>query len=63
MPNQPTKQPIQKPIIRQQLADYLGICTKTLNRFILKYSIDLKPRALIKPKKIMEIIQKFENTN
>jgi hypothetical protein len=48
---------------RQQLAAYLGICTKTLNRFILKHSIDLKPRALIKPKKIMEIIQKYESTD
>lgn len=48
-----------KPMTRQQLASYLGVCPKTLYRFILKHSIRIEPRALIKPKVIQEILQKF----
>lgn len=50
---------LSKPVTRQQLASYLGICPKTLYRFILKHSIRIESRALIKPKVIQEILQKF----
>lgn len=47
---------------REQLAGHLGICSKTLQRFILKHSIKLEARTLIKPKVIQEILQKFHET-
>lgn len=48
-----------KPITRQQLADQLGICTKTLTRFLEKESIEVEPRALLRPKLVSVIIQKY----
>lgn len=57
---QPTSNHFQ-PMTRQQLANYLGICPKTLQRFIIKHSILLEARTLIKPKVIQQIIQKFND--
>lgn len=50
---------VSQPMTRQQLANQMGICSKTLYRFILKHSIKMEARALIKPKVIQEILQKF----
>lgn len=48
-----------KPITRQQLADILGICTKTLSRFLKKEDIPVVPRAMLKSKLVEYIIQKY----
>ena len=48
-----------KPMTRQQVADTLGICTKTLKRFIEKEGIEIEPRALMRPKLVAFIIQKY----
>lgn len=53
----PTNLP--KPMTRQQLSESLGICTKTLKRFLEKESIEVEPRALLRPKLVSFIIQKF----
>lgn len=50
---------LSKPMTRQQVANSLGICTKTLTRFLEKECIDVKPRVLLKPKMVSLIIQKF----
>jgi hypothetical protein len=53
--------PIQlpKPMTRQQVAETLGICTKTLKKFLEKESIEIEPRALLRPKLVEIIIKKY----
>jgi hypothetical protein len=53
----PTQLP--KPMTRQQVAETLGICTKTLKRFLEKEGIEIEPRALLRPKLVSFIIQKY----
>jgi hypothetical protein len=53
----PTNLP--KPKTRQQVADMLGISTKTLTRFLEKENIILEPRILIKPKLVVYITQRY----
>lgn len=48
-----------KPMTRGKLATFLGICTKSLSRFLKKENIEIPPRALLKPKAIVEIIKKY----
>ncbi|MEA5256556.1 hypothetical protein VB264_02100 [Arcicella aquatica] len=48
-----------RPMTRQQLAEQLGISTKTLTRFIQKEGINISPRSLLKPKLASFIFQKF----
>lgn len=48
-----------KPMTRQQLAEELGICTKTLKRFLEKEGVKIEPRALLRAKLIDFIIQKY----
>ena len=48
-----------KPMTRQNLADRLGICSKTLTRFFKKEGIEIEPRALLRPKLVEIIIKKF----
>ena len=48
-----------KPMTRQQLAERLGICTKTLARFLKKEDISIVPRATLKSKLVAYIIQKY----
>ncbi len=44
---------------RQELASILGISTKTLARFLKKEGITVEPRALLKPKLVAFILQKY----
>lgn len=44
---------------RQQIAYFLGICTKTLSRFLAKENIVIEPRLLIRPKMVALIIEKY----
>ena len=48
-----------KPMTRQQVAETLGICTKTLKRFLEKEGVEIEPRALLRPKLIDFIIRKY----
>ena len=48
-----------KPMTRQQLAERLGIRTKTLARFLKKEDISIVPRATLKSKLVAYIIQKY----
>lgn len=48
-----------KPKTRQELASILGISTKTLTRFLKKEGITVEPRALLKPKLVAFILQKY----
>lgn len=48
-----------KPMTRQQVAETLGICMKTLKRFLEKEGVEIEPRALLRPKLITFIIQKY----
>ncbi len=48
-----------KPKTRQELASILGISTKTLARFLKKEGITVEPRALLKPKLVAFILQKY----
>ena len=48
---------LSKPMTRQQVAETLGICTKTLSRFFEKEGIKVEPRTLLKPK-LVELITK-----
>ncbi len=48
-----------KPMTRQQLAEHLGISTKTLSRFLQKEEINIHARVLLKPKFVDIIIQKY----
>jgi hypothetical protein len=52
--------PNSNPMTRQQLADMLGICTKTLSNFLKREEIYLEPRVLIKSKLASSIIQKYQ---
>ncbi|MBC7408258.1 MAG: hypothetical protein H7339_07710 [Arcicella sp.] len=51
---------LPKPMTRQQVADTLGINPKTLSRFLKKEGIEIEPRALLRPKLVTMIIQKFQ---
>ncbi|MFY7827838.1 MAG: hypothetical protein ACOVQ4_11975 [Flectobacillus sp.] len=50
---------LSKPMTRQQLAEKLGICSKTLSRYIKKEGIKVEPRTLLKPKLVELIIKKY----
>jgi predicted transcriptional regulator len=49
----------QKLKTRQQVADLLGISTKTLSRFLKKEGISIEPRTTLKSKLAVFIIQKY----
>jgi DNA-binding XRE family transcriptional regulator len=48
-----------KPMTRQQVADTLGICTKTLKRFLEKEGIEIEPLTLLRLKLVELIIKKY----
>lgn len=47
------------PMTRQQIAETLGISTKTLSRFLKKENIVIEARTLIRPSNAYLIIQKY----
>lgn len=52
---------LHKPMTRQQVAELLGISTKTLTRFIEKECIKVEPRTLLRPKLVSLIIHKYHD--
>jgi hypothetical protein len=49
-----------KPMTRLQVAELLGISTRTLTRFMDKEGIEVEPRALLKPKLVELLVQKYQ---
>ncbi|PWK17068.1 hypothetical protein LV89_04519 [Arcicella aurantiaca] len=50
---------LSKPMTRHQVAETLGICSKTLSRFFEKEGVKVEPRTLLKPKLVELIIKKY----